>query len=138
MHIDRFKNEHGEYVDADGFPYDHAESFLHCAILGFCACGDPRASLTYVRDVLRHINRFVELQEECDFSVFYDGWEEDGKKLFPTKGAEYFAYYVLDANGLTEHGSSVPGWLTPKGKEFMEDVNELLESVPENASRLEV
>lgn len=117
MHIDKYKKEDGYYGPDDCFS-ETAMNFMQGQILDFCCCGRPEDSLLFMRDVLAHIdgrNRKT-----------WDEWNADGAKLFATDGAMYFTFYVLDKKGLTEHGGSVPGWLTPKGREIMEDITEIL------------
>lgn len=119
MNIDKHK-ENGLYVDEEGLCYDDAQEFIQTAILGFCGCGDPAASQTYLRDVLQFIREVHENEEE--------NWDVPWKRLdgfFHSVGERYTVFYLLDDKGLTEHGSSVPGWLTPKGRELLEDLNEL-------------
>jgi hypothetical protein len=45
--------------------------------------------------------------------------------------ALYALLYVLDEAELTEHGSSVPGWLTEKGKAWLQQYREYAERFPE-------
>lgn len=41
-------------------------------------------------------------------------------------------WYWLDNKGYTEHGGSVPGWLTEEGWKLLEDLEELMaEAAPE-------
>lgn len=126
MHIDKYKKEVG-YEDPDGCFHEDAESFLQTYSLGFCGCGRPEDSLAYVRDVLQHIDNLKQLVWEKKQT--YEEWTAAGKKLFASDGAEYFAFYVMDTKGLTEHGGSVPGWLTDKGREMLEDLNEHLANI---------
>ena len=58
----------------------------------------------------------------------YEEWSAAEKRLFGSSGAAYFVYYVLDEKELTEHGTSVPGWLTEKGLTLLQDLNEYLEA----------
>ena len=124
MHIDKFKQPNLSYLDEDDIYYDNAEDFIQTKILGFCGCGDQEANLFYIRDVLQYIDRLKTHVHE-DILTFQD-WYAEGDELFKTEGARYFAYYFMDREELTEHGSSVPGWLTEKGYELLEDLNELL------------
>jgi hypothetical protein len=123
MHIDKYKQEDGWYKDEDGISYETAESFFQ-GMFNFCGCGCPDLSLEFIKDALQHVS---------DLSLFvhskkitWQEWNATGIRLFHTNGIEYFTYYFLDANELTEHGGSVPGWLTPKGQELLEDLTEYL------------
>jgi hypothetical protein len=123
MHIDKFKQPDGSYLDAEGCSHDDAVSFLHCHVLGFCGCGNPEDSLRYVRDSLQHIDMLTKVHEKA---MTYEAWDEAGTALMGS--ARYFTLYVLAEKELTQHGGSVGGaWLTPKGREILEDLNSLLE-----------
>lgn len=129
MHIDKYKTGKmmfwgPEYMDEEGISYDGAEQFLQVKFLNHCACGRPFENIKYVGKVLRHIHNLKELVWEKKTS--YEDWEKEGEEI-GSSDALYFAYYCLDELGLTEHGGSVPGWLTQKGIEFMEDAEELTE-----------
>lgn len=117
MNIDKFKQEDGWYKNEDGVSFENAESFITTGMLDFCGCGSPDEAMNYVGDALRLI---VNRQ-----GLAYPEWEKETKKLFNSDGAEYFMWYFLDNKGLTEHGGSVPGWLTDKGKALLEDIEEL-------------
>lgn len=96
--------------------------------LGFCGCGDPLAALRYIRDVLRLVAM------KGPDSMGPDGlreWTEWYNTVYLTEsealfhgddGARFVAFYLLDDKGLTEHGGSVPGWLTDKGKGILADL----------------
>lgn len=139
MRIDKYKTTDGHdkgtiwdgYTDPDGVWHQDANGFILGYIFGFCGCGMPTEAMKYIRDVMQHVENLHVLNNPDELtpdarSALYDKWAEDGKAIFPNQGAEYFAYYVLDAKGLTEHGGSVPGWLTPKGREVLSDINEIL------------
>lgn len=122
MHIDKYETTVGEYIDPTGCAWESAEDFLQGYVLGFCCCGQPDANLKFIAQVLKHIN---ELKTEVwSKNISFEDWQFQGSTI-ASENALYFAYYFLDQKELTEHGGSVPGWLTDKGIEFMEDVNEL-------------
>lgn len=137
MRIDKYKTTddhdtvwHG-YTDPDGVWHQDAEGLILGHIFGFCGCGMPTEAMKYIRDVMQHVENLRLMRHSVENTpitrdAMYDKWSEDGKAIFSNQGAEYFAYYVLDAKGLTEHGGSVPGWLTPKGREVLSDINEIL------------
>jgi hypothetical protein len=130
MHIDKYQQPDGSYKALNGNVYEDALAFLHEGVLGYCGCGQPEESLGYLRDVLQHIHNLKLLVHENKQT--YEEWEEAGKALFATEGAEYFMYYRLDQTTLTEHGGSVPGWLTFTGLSLLEDLNEALTPEEEN------
>ena len=112
MHIDKFKENSGWYVDPKGCHWETAEDFLQGYVVGHCCCGTPEISLAYLRDVM------ALLRDKVDYDT--------RQAYFGSEGEQYTIYYMLDKLEFTEHGSSVPGWLTEKGKEFLDDVEELL------------
>jgi hypothetical protein len=127
LHIDKYKEEDGTYTDSEGCNYDDAETFIQCHVLGFCGCGGPEESLSYVRDCLRHIANLEIVRESKDgeYDAAYQAWEKAGVELMGK--AVYFTCYVLDQKQLTDHGVSVGGaWLTTKGKELLEDLDVIL------------
>jgi hypothetical protein len=83
------------YVDKNGVYYDTVEEYIG-SLLQFCSCGDPHGALVYVHGILKDVN---------NRTYTYDLSEMD-----------YFAYYMLTHIGILDHGTSVPGWLTDKGK----------------------
>lgn len=122
MFIDKFKKEDGYYY-LDECYYEDAESLISIGVLGFCGCGMPGDALEYVRSALQLVNDLKKIAWG-DRSA-YKQWEKRKRKLFADDGAEYFMWYFLDDKGLTEHGTSVPGWLTDKGVELLSYLNEL-------------
>ena len=77
----------------------------------FCGCGNPGAAIEFLLGVLRAMN-LRDAKGDID-------WHNRGdalKKLLPEPGIEYFVLYWLAEHGLSEHGGSVPGWLTPLGE----------------------
>jgi hypothetical protein len=84
------------YVDKKGVYYDTVEEYIG-SLLQFCGCGDPRGALAYTYAVLRDI----------DNSTYLHNMSE---------GVDYFTCYMLTHIGILDHGTSVPGWLTDKGR----------------------
>jgi len=117
-----FKN--GEYITPDECHYDNEEELLQCGVFGFCGCGLPEDNLKYIRDGLHHINN-LRLQVHTKKCTF-ENWKKDGIEIFGNKSAEYFFYYWADTQELSEHGGSVPGWLTEKGEQILNDLDALL------------
>lgn len=118
MFIDKFLKEDG-YYDQNECHYEDAESFISTAVLGFCGCGMPSAALEYVRKALQLVDDLNNNESTMK------QWAERKKEVFANDGAEYFMWYFLDNMQLTEHGFSVPGWLTEKGIELLSDLTEL-------------
>lgn len=89
---------------------DTLEDIVITQIFGFCGCGLPEYTYKFIFNGLKHIKKLGDCG--CNYKL----WEQEGKEIFHTSGIKYFFYYVLDNIGLTEHGSSVPGWLTVEGE----------------------
>lgn len=113
-----------EFVDPSGCHWGNAEDFLQGYVLGFCCCGLPLDNLKYIASILQHVHNLKE--QVWSKKKTYDEWHKEGK-LLGTDQQLYFAYYFLDSKKLIEHGGSVPGWLTPEGLKFLNDVNKLLD-----------
>ena len=119
MFIDEFKKEDGSYESKDGIYYEDAESFIGTHILGFCGCGNPDCAIEFVRGALQLIDDSQNKEQT------FEEWMVEVDSYFNGEGGRYFMWYFLDNKGLTEHGGSVPGWLTSDGKELLSDLNEL-------------
>lgn len=69
----------------------------------FCGCGNPEEACRALHDLLV-LHPLYENQEAL-------------RRLLPNEGSRQFMLYILDAMGLTEHGTSVNGaWLSDKGQ----------------------
>jgi hypothetical protein len=140
MHIDRYKvGDEGPwnymYPDADGCSYEDAVNLIQVGILGFCGCGVPGMNLAFVRDGLAHIDQKFDgdvFKERDAWHAFWNAKKADEKRIFGSEAAAYFFYYWASKEDLTEHGGSVPGWLSDKGREVLDDLRELtrLEEIP--------
>jgi hypothetical protein len=95
---------------------------LHEA-LGFCGCGCPEDAFAYVLGGLRLIHNPPPLPDPRDsgeeFRAAVDARFAAYAVHHGSDGAMYFFWYWCDAEGLTDHGSSVPGWLTEKGERLL-------------------
>ena len=125
MNIDKFKKEDG-YYDEDNCFYEDAETFLQTKVLGFCGCGNPDASLKHAQISLRQVSNLKKLVWEEKQT--WEEWDAENKKLLGGKTGVYFMWYWLDDQGFTDHGGSVPGWLTEKGQELLEDLDEYFDT----------
>jgi len=117
--IEKYKREDG-YYDEDDCYYEDAESILTVHVLKFCGCGLPGEAMEFVGKVMRLLR---------DMHDDHDVWDAKWKELdelFPNDGIRYLVYYYLDNLELTEHGGSVPGWLTEKGKQVLFDIEQTL------------
>ena len=122
MYIDKYFKKDG-YYDEYGCFYGDAKSFIATSIFGFCGCGMPNEALEYVRKSLQLVDDLTNLVFPNIIS--YEDWEKRKKQVFSDNGAEYLMWYFLNEKELTQHGSSVPGWLTQKGIELLSDINKL-------------
>lgn len=102
------------YEDDQGCFHEFAEDLLQAGILEFCSCGCPEESLLYVMRGLELINERGP-EDRTEWVDWFKGHQLRTHEHFKTRGAEYFFYYWCDKEELTEHGGSVPGWLTEKG-----------------------
>lgn len=128
MFIDRFYKDDG-YYDECGCFYETAEDFYQTKVFGFCGCGHPNGNLEYVRDGLAHIGKErPENMGQEEHSRWFDQWVNEGLEIFGNEKSRYFFFYWCDTNELTEHGGSVPGWLTEKGKQALSDLREICSS----------
>jgi hypothetical protein len=130
MKIDKFKcPESGDYIDPSGCHWEDAESFLQGYVLGFCCCGDPSSSLDLVRGALRLIDERSKAPDffthREDNKLWWEKHHEDEFKFFGNTQSRWFVYYFLASKNLTDHGGSVPGWLTEEGRDLLSDLEEL-------------
>ena len=112
--IEKFKQPDGSYLDEHEVYFEDAEAILGHRN-GFCGCGDPAEALRYLHGALQLVN---ELQRVGHTAM----WLERRDAHFKSEGAEYFMWYYLNRMDLTEHGTAVPGWLSPKGVEMLKDL----------------
>lgn len=111
------------YKDENGVSYESNTQYIQIEVLGFCGCGNPDSAMKYVRDALLLVSK--------KYEIGYSEWKLRVDKLFPILGSEYFMWYFLDNKGFTEHGGSVPGWITDKGEELLRDIAWCLENEKE-------
>jgi len=95
--------------------------------LGLCGCGDHESAFDFVRGGLQLIAD-VKLgphytRNAGRFDPEFEKWCDDHSKreaaYFGSRGAMFFFYYWADDKGFTEHGGSVPGWLTEEGEAML-------------------
>lgn len=95
----------------EGCSYQTVEDIVQTGIFGFCGCGSQEDNLKYILEGLEYINWRLE-----DKTTDFNNKLIQQNEIFGNEKAAYFFYYWCDKEELTEHGGSVPGWLSPKGK----------------------
>lgn len=118
MRANEIFEKHGDYIDEGGVSWSSLESYLQGSVLGFCCCGVPDYSLEVVFKALFYLNEYRENR------VDYNTFNKNCNEYFGNDKIKYFVWYTIDEMGLTEHGGSVPGWLTKKGKNLLLDLEE--------------
>lgn len=108
----------GMYV-YDGCHYDTRADALLGGVLGFCLCGQPEEAGAFVA-------RGLELIEQWRKRL--PGHEQACLQHFGSAGAAMFFYYWADNQELTEHGGSVPGWLSFKGELCLQALKDIAEA----------
>lgn len=85
--------------------------------LGWCSCGRPEETLTFLRDVLRLLDN-----SQLGLARYDTLRKMLGAESHPGLCWSYF--YMLDSAGLTEHGTSISsgGWLTGYGKRILAEL----------------
>lgn len=113
----------GRWTSPDGLSWDSEADALAVGVLGFCGCGIPEETLEWVGGGLQLI---VDIKAKVwDDSNPYDyhAWAADVREHFgPERGSEYFFWYWASDRKFTEHGGSVPGWLTELGEQLLADI----------------
>lgn len=111
--------------EIDGIIYDTIEDALMMGVFGFCGCGMPLYTLAYIRDELENIERYTEwVNENHHITKDIPSPMENNNKE-ENLGRSYFIWYWFDKMGYTDHGGSVPGWLTDEGESLLECLKEL-------------
>lgn len=109
-------------TDSDGTNYENLVQFITIGCLGFCGCGMPEEVLDYVKTGLELINE--KPPENCNPREEWNRWHKAHRarcdEHFKIQAGEYLFYYFCNFHGLTEHGGSVPGWLTGKEKKLLD------------------
>lgn len=112
-------NEEGKDLQGIDWSYEAGcdnpiMDFIWNELFGFCGCYQPEEGFKLVREVMNAINDTTN-DRNCMSS--YDMRNGSVEKVF--------IMYWLDEREITEHGGSIPGWLTPYGKELLHVMNEI-------------
>ena len=111
IHFTYTEQDDGLILSESGCEYESLQDFIHTDILGFCGCGMAEDVDKLVYAILTLLN----IKDSLTFKEYIAKLEED----LPTDALQYFMFYWLDSKGFTEHGGSVPGWLSDKGQELL-------------------
>jgi hypothetical protein len=119
--FEELKREDGMYEDSKGCCYNDVVEYLHESQdwCGFCGCGRPEESLRCLYRCLSLINDF----HDGKYDGQYEAWNTEWDKIGSSE-VVYVLWYLLDKLALTEHGGHVPGWLTDKGAEMLQGLQE--------------
>lgn len=94
--------------------------------LNFCGCGNPLGNLEWILEGMNLVDERMKPSPKPWGSPENRAWWEaiDAKELahFGNERARDFFWYWLDDQEFTEHGGSIPGWLTQKGVKFRDEL----------------
>lgn len=127
MKLSDYKKRDNGFCDyeKDGISYQDAEGVLLSGFFDFCMCGCPSETLELLYHVLKNIDSG------------FEHWDERKKRddeLMFNDGIRYLVWNVLDREDMIEHGSSLPGWLTQKGRDYLSLLEEWVESQKKKSS----
>lgn len=121
------------YFVWEGCHYETLADIVGSGMLGFCGCGAPEENLRYVLGGLALMNEERPGWPSNSMPEFHKWYERHKARClahFGSERAEYFFYYWCDEKKFSEHGGSVPGWLTDSGLQLLADLR-LAMSAPE-------
>lgn len=119
LSIDKFKQPDGSYVCEDGCYHEDATDYYQVKEFGFCGCYMPTENLKLIRDGLNHLKTRSEYE--------YEEQIKRAVEIFGNESSYAFFLYWVDKEELTEHGGSVWGsWLSEKGEQTLQDLEEIL------------
>lgn len=92
------------------------DHFLY-EVMGLCGCGNTLSTMMDIRDYLM----IVKISHEQSFDIARNMLEKRfGVKYVSDNSLLQFMAYILDHNGLTNHGTSINGaWLEDLGKKCL-------------------
>jgi len=124
MGLEQFEQPDSWYK-FDGCDFETAEDLIQTGFLGFCGCGSPDENLEYIRGALEVIaDPYPKDENRTGWDAWYEAHKARVIEHFGNERSAYFFYYWATKNDLTEHGGSVPGWLTDKGKHLLKLLTE--------------
>lgn len=122
--LERYRKD--DAYEKDGVDYGDLEELVGTGFLKLCGCGNSGIAMQYVLDGLELIDETSPdpSSNQEAWSVWWKAHEARVMAHFKSDGARYFFWYWADNEGLTEHGGSVPGWLSDKGRELLTALRE--------------
>ena len=107
------------------------DSLINVDVLGFCGCADPETNVYLVRDGLSLIAQLRQswwglddtMEQRLTKQQATRELEEKLTQLFGNEASKQFFYYWAHSKGYTDHGSSIPGWLTERGEALLKLLN---------------
>jgi Na+-translocating ferredoxin:NAD+ oxidoreductase RnfC subunit len=117
-----------KHTDKDGYGYNFEDcnyesltDIIQCGMLNLCGCGMPFDNIQYIRKGLEHLLwRSQNYNLKNDEQASWEQIKEKEKEVFGNEQSAYFFYYWASKEDYTEHGGSVPGWVSEKGKFLVE------------------
>jgi hypothetical protein len=91
----------------------------------WCGCGEPNGAMELLGEVLEVLAWKFDLKTEI-WESFYARYSDKLEQLVRYKTDYRLActyFYILESAELTEHGGSVPGWLTDEGEELLKNIH---------------
>jgi len=121
MMISLWKDKNtGEWITDDGQIFD-IDDYILIDIFDFCGCGHTKSAVEHIIGALKLIKEKDEINKNTKFEDWYEEWAEKVSNFFNhDRGAQTIMWYCFDRAGLTDHGGSVPGWLTEKGYDLID------------------
>lgn len=109
------------YVIGEDGDEEHANAtdLIYGGILNFCGCGDADASLVFVMRGLEIIDAATAPHPGQSSTDAYTEWKRRSMDHFGSEGASGFFFHWCDREGLSDHGGSIPGWLSEDGKRLL-------------------
>ena len=113
------KYGHGYLLEDDEMLTEELASFFANDIFGLCGCGNPEDTWEVIRRVLRIRSEARERDYYEIKQMYKDELHLDNDDDID-HGVLQFILYILDNNGLVEHGGSIGGcWLSELGKMYL-------------------
>lgn len=114
---------HNGEINVEGYWIGNYANYIFSNIFNFCACGCPEDTLAHIRDGMRLVKRLRDEVQNDDHPLIWSEWNDECLVHFGGEAQKYFMFYWFDEKGLTDHGGSVPGWLTEMGEQILDKLD---------------